>query len=150
MKIIAVFAALLGAAGPLSAAPEDHEPTGRIRHTVGEPRPSRDDAWIELASPTPASNGREFIEIDASYGPFVRLRLDATAGRPTVRSVRVEYTDGTHRVIDIGKVLDRQHPVYVELQGSKRIERVIVVTWGTKQATYSVRGAPARGGFAFR
>ena len=118
MKITSFLAAFLVANTTVSAAPDDNETTERVSYS--DRRSSRsiatDDHWVELASPTPASNRREFIEIDARYGPFVRLRLDATAGRPTVRSLHIEYVDGTQRVVRIAKVIDRRHPVFVDLR----------------------------------
>src|SRR5262245_24922948 len=98
MKIALGFAALLAFGAPaVSAAPADKGSTERVSYT--DPR-GRDapSTWIQLASPTPARHGREYIAVDARYAV---LRIDATTGQPRVRSVRIRYTDGTERVVEL-------------------------------------------------
>ena len=147
MKITALSALLLAATTSfVSAAPNTAETTGRVSYTEkGErAKPAARDAWIELASPTPASHGREYIAVDSDLGEIVRLRVDAHTGRPIVRTVRIDYADGKQRVVRIDKVLDHKHPVYVDLGAPRRIERIVVVSEGPSKATYTVEGALAR------
>ena len=128
-----------------AAAPVDQETTERVSYKdkarVDIPT---EDGWVELASPTPASHGREYIAVAPDAGPFVRLRLDADAGRLIVLAVRIDYRDGTRRTVRIDKVLAKQRPTYVDLKGPRRIERVVVTTEGSKKATYTVHAQPVR------
>jgi hypothetical protein len=148
MKIPALSALFLGLAVSLvSAAPEKKESTERISYTgTGKKAISRIVAledWMELASPTPCSHGREYIEVDDKSPAFSRLRIEAVTGRPIIRSVRVQYTDGTERTVRIDQVIDAKRPAYVELRGTP-LERVVVVSEGSAKTTYAVSAAPVR------
>jgi hypothetical protein len=150
MTTTALSALLLALSASLvSAAPEDKETTERVSYSGKAQDAAADEAWVELASPTPASHGREFIQLDEDAGPFVRLRIDAVAGRPTIRTVRISYRDGKQRVVRIDKVLSAK-PAVIDLGGPKRIERLVVVTEGSKKMTYSVRGERVRNSVAAR
>jgi hypothetical protein len=46
--------------------------------------------------------------------------------------------------VRIDKRIDKKRPAYVDLRGPKRIERLIVVTEGSKHATYTVHGTTGR------
>ena len=154
MKIPALSALFLGLAVSLvSAAPEKKESTERVSYTgTGKKAAARVVAledWMELASPTPCSHGREYIQIDDKSPVFTRLRIQAVTGRPIIRSVRVQYADGTERVVRIDQVIDAKRPVYVELRGTP-LERVVVVSEGSAKTTYSVSAAPVRDHVATR
>jgi hypothetical protein len=143
MKIALLSAFLL--VGTASAAPEKTENRERISYSGDARRDTSnkpDDGWIELASPTPASHGREFIPVDPSAEAFVRLKLTADSGRPIVRRVRVHFSDGTQRLVRLDRAVDKKHPVMVDLKVAKRIDRLVVETEGSKKATYSVYGEP--------
>ena len=103
MKITSLSALLLaGAFSLVSAAPDDKETTERVSYTGKAKKdvPQADeDGWVELATPTPASHGREFIFIDAQTAPLEQIRVTAAAGRPIVRSLLIEYRDHTRRVV---------------------------------------------------
>src|SRR6476469_2905949 len=53
--------------------------------------------WIEVATPTPASHGNEFIMIDEKAGAFSQLFITPSKGTTIVRKVRVYFTDGTNK-----------------------------------------------------
>ncbi len=152
MKITFLSALFLaGTVSLVSASPADKEATGRVSYTKAEPaQTATNEPWIELASPTPASHGKEFIEVDDSSGPLVRLRIAAHAGRPTVRSVRIDYKDGTQRTVRLDKTIDKMKPAYVDLRGERKIDRVIVVSEGSSKALYTVEAEPARSHVAAR
>jgi len=153
MKIITALSTLLlaGTMSLGSAAPAvDRETTARVSYTKAPARTSPDEPWIELASPTPASHGREFIQVDERSGPLARLRIDAHAGRPIVHTVRVVYTDGTQRLVRLDKVLDKTRPAYVDLRTDRQVERVIVVSEGSRKMLYTVSAEPARNHIARR
>jgi len=139
MKFALLSAVLVaGAARQVTAAPVDIESTERVSYSDKAKRtaPGAELAWKEIASPTPASHGREYIAVDARY---TMLRLDATAGHPTVRSVRIRYKDGTERVVRIGQMLGtrKASSAYIELRGAKEIDHLVVITEPSR-AEYAV------------
>lgn len=144
---------LAGATALVSAAPVDNETTERVSYTNKARRAApatNDDGWIEIASPTPASHGREYIELDRDTGPLVRLRIAGHRGRTIVQTVRVDFQDGKSRTIRLGQVVSKEKPAYVDLRGPHRVERVVVTTERTARAEYIVQGEPAGGAIARR
>lgn len=145
---------LLLVAGSAQATPQtkeqDRESTARVTYNEKAKRPAVSDDWIAVATPTPASHGREYITVDPDLGAFVRLRIDASAGRPIVRSVRVDFRDGKSRVFAIDRAVEKGKPAYVDLRGAKQIERIVVVSEGSPKASYAVFGAPNTGTVATR
>ena len=151
MKIALLSAFLL--AGTASAAPDKTETRERISYsgdTRRDAAAASDDGWVELATPTPASHRREFISIDPEAGAFVRLKLVADAGKPIVRQVRVHFSDGTQRVVRVGRALDKNTPHVIDLKKAKQIDRLVVESEGSKKATYAVYGEPDGGAVATR
>ena len=98
-----------------------------------------DTGWIELADPTPANHGREFITVDEDTRPVVRLRLAAHSGRPKIHSIQIDTDDGKQRVIRINKVLGKK-PYDVTLRGARKLVRLMVVSEGNAKATYTLYG----------
>jgi hypothetical protein len=153
MKITALSAILLaGASALVSAAPEDRETTERVSYTSKARRaaPASLEGWIELASPTPASHGREYITVNDQAGPLVRLRISSHRGRVIVQTVRVDFDDGKSRTFRLDKVVTRDKPAYVDLRGPKRVERVVVATERAGRAEYTLHGEVSSGGIARR
>jgi hypothetical protein len=109
------------------------------------------DGWVELASPTPASHGREFISVDDHAGAIKELRLSAASGRPYVSSVRVDFKDGTRRTFAIDRVAaSGKRAIRVDLHGAKQIQQLIVVTDRTSPGAYLVEGRAGAVGLASR
>jgi len=154
MRITALSAMLLaGATALVSAAPVDNETTERVSYTGKTQRAApatNDDGWIEIASPTPASHGREYIEVDGSAGPLVRLRIAGHRGRTIVQTVRIDFQNGKSRTVRIDRVVSKDKPAYVDLRGPQRVERVIVATERAPRAEYTVQAEPAGGAVARR
>jgi hypothetical protein len=152
MKIIAISTVIAALASAVSAAPESAQPKPdkqeaqeRVSYTERESdEPAAKSAWIELASPTPAKHGREFVMIDESTGPLTHLRIDVDRGRPLVRSVRIHYSDGKQRVVRIDRVLGgKTHTsALVDLRGARVVDHIVVITDRTSKGTYTVHGAP--------
>jgi hypothetical protein len=144
MRIPALTFVFLVAAGSLVSASPARESTERISYTHKARALAQaevEPGWIELASATPASNGREFIAVGPGAGSFTRLRITAASGRPRVRAVRVDYEDGSRKTYEIGKVLGaRARPVYVDLRGSREVEQIIVFSDRASHGTYVVAG----------
>jgi len=145
---------LAGATALVSAAPVDNETTERVSYKDkarrSAPSATDDSGWIELASPTPASHGREYIEVDGDGVPLVRLRITGHRGRTTVHTVRVDFKDGTSRTVRLDKVVSKDKPAYVDLRGAKRVERLVVATERAAKAEYTVHGEPSGTGVARR
>lgn len=140
MRNITVCAVLAGAvASTVSAAPKDDEITERVGfEAAGEG--ARD--WVELASETPTTHGREFITLDENK-LFAQLRIDAVRGRPRVRAVQISYRDGTERLVRVDRVLGttHRHSAYVDLGGPRRIEHVVVITDPRSGGSFTVHGS---------
>lgn len=141
-------------AGAASAQPKQEEISGRVR--LAHERAEKSDAprsssqWVELASPTPAKHGTEFIVVGEHAGPFSQLRIDPTKGRTNVRTVKVFFSDGTTKsvVLDRAVSAKRKQPVYVDLGTGKSIDRIVVTTETHTRGEYAVFGTGARAGEA--
>lgn len=153
MRILATtFLFLAGAASLVSASPAREETTARISYSetreAPRARPVIEPGWVELASPTPAKHGREFIMVGADAGAFTQLRLTAASGRPVIRSVRIHYADGRRRSYDVDKAIDaKRRPIYVDLLGPSAIRQVIVYSDKNSPGSYVVEansGEPSR------
>jgi hypothetical protein len=145
MRSIAITTLLLVAPASLvSAAPGPEETTERISYSGKRPKAhaaAPEPGWIELASPTPASHGREFVVVGAGAGTFTQLRITAASGRPEIHSVRVDYQDGSHKVFQVGRVLDaRRRPAYLDLRGAHELKQVVVVTEHRSSGSYVIEG----------
>lgn len=155
MKISAISAVLVaGSMSLVSAAPVDHESTARLSYSESAARAAKathaaphDDGWVELASATPASHGREYIMVGAAAGTFTRLRIDAASGRPTVWTVRVDFKNGARKIMRVGQTLDRRRKrsTILDLRGAHEIEKLVVITDRDSRGSYAVfaEGEPA-------
>lgn len=94
------------------------------------------DGWIELASATPASHGREIITVDGAR-PVTELRLTAASGRPFISAVRIETKDGRRTAFVVDKSVGKR-PVKIDLKGAHNIAQVVVVSDRTSTGAYVV------------
>ncbi|HSR97445.1 MAG TPA: hypothetical protein VLM79_10365 [Kofleriaceae bacterium] len=135
---------LVGAGSLVSASPVREENTERVSYNerrTNAAKPKAEPGWVELASATPASHGREFVEVGADAGAFTQLRLSAASGRSGIRAVRVDYQDGSRRTFEIERVLaPKSRPVYVDLRGSRELRQVIVMTDRDSRGSYRLEG----------
>jgi hypothetical protein len=146
---------LATAAVSVAAAPAREEASARVRYGDARAQPpvgaQPADGWIELASATPASHGREFIAVDASTGELTELRLTATSGRPYIGSVRVDFQDNSRRVFQVDKVLGpRRRSISLDLHGARAIEQIIVTTDRSSPGAYVVEASTAGDSVASR
>jgi hypothetical protein len=145
---------LVGAGSYVSASPVREESTERVsynEHRAGAIKPKAEPGWVELASETPASHGREFVEVGADAGAFTRLRLTAATGWPGIRAIRVDYQDGSHRTFEIEKMLStKSRPVYVDLRGARELRQIIVMTDRDTRGSYRLEGNTGEPGVASR
>ncbi len=125
----------------LASPPEHEERAERVSYKGDKANAPPADGWIELATPTPARNGREFIPVSADAGTFTMIRIEASSGRPIVRSVRVDYADGAHRFVQLDQVLRTgAAPTLIDLHGAHELQRIIVVGDPDSRGSYRVLG----------
>jgi hypothetical protein len=155
MRLTSLALLLTGAVSSASATPDKTESTDRVsykgdtRRAAPGPESSA-DGWIELASPTPASHGREFIAVDPKATAFVRLKIAAVSGRPKIEFVRVIFADGTQRVVRLDRIVSKQRAAFVDLKGARKIDRLVVDTRGSKKSTYVIHGEADKASIATR
>jgi hypothetical protein len=151
MKTSALFTLILvGATGVAAAQPEPAEPSGRVSYTEnGAAKPAAAQQAtgdeVELATPTPASHGTEFVVVGKEAGAFSQLRLATTAGRVIVRTVRIFFDDGTSRAVQVDSILDanRKKDATIDLKGVKSIDHVTVTT-EPGRGSYALYGTTGR------
>ncbi len=144
MKILAISGVMLAAAATLvSAAPAKEETGERVSYTESDKKPAADEGdWVELASPTPASHGREIITAE---GRYTQLRIDAHKGRPIVKAVKIIYADGSTKTKKIDRILGGKRPTaLVDLSGAD-VHHVVVITERKSKATYTVSASKTTG-----
>jgi hypothetical protein len=153
MKSSALFTLILvGAVATASAQPEPAEPSGRVSYTdsaapAAKPAAAQQaGSEVQLASPTPANHGTEFIVVGKDAGEFSQLRLAATSGKVIVRRVRIFFDDGTQQTVEVDSVLDAQRSkdATVTLKGDKAIDHVTVST-EPGRGLYAVYATAANG-----
>ena len=139
MKIPAISGLLLAlAASPVSAEPAKQETAERISYSDKAKSQAPVEEWVELATPTPAAHGREYISVD---GRYAQIRIEATKGRPIVRSVRIDYGDGSHKFVRLDRLLKREKPATIDLKGGHDVVRIVVDSDWQSRGMYSVHGA---------
>jgi len=122
-----------------ASAPGDEEKTSSTE---------RGDGWIELASATPASHGKEIIAVDEAR-PVTVLRLTAASGRPYVSAVRIETKDGRRKAFVVDRPVGKR-PVEIDLKGAHDIAQVVVVSDRTSAGAYVVEARTQPDGVASR
>ena len=140
---------VLGVATAASAEPKQEETSGRVSlKEKAEPKnePRQPGDWVELATPTPAKHGTEFVLVGKEAGYFARLRLDPAKGKTIVRRVKVFFDDGNVRVVRPNKILSQgKQPLYVELGDAQAIDRIVVTTETHTDGQYSIYGSAGGG-----
>ncbi len=158
MRYLAVFATVVGAAAHYaSAQPKQEETTKQEENTArvryGDEGPPKSDAtgheagsWLQLATPTPAKHGTEFVFVGKEQGAFDKLRLDADKGKVIVRRVRIYFDDGKQQVVDVDRALGAKHKsAEIELKAPHAIDRIVITTEPQTNGTYALYGSSAEG-----
>ena len=157
MKIPGVFAiVLVGGSTVAAAQPMPKEDTGRISYSEKKQAQRdrdapRDGEWVQLATPTPASHGTEFVVVGKDAGEFSQLRIDPSAGRVIVRRVKIYYDDGKQKIVDVDKIIDasRKNNALIDLDAPKAIDRVVITT-EQGRGSYALFGAAGGAGAVAR
>lgn len=151
MKSSALFTLILvGAVATASAQPEPAEPSGRVSYTdsaqLAKPAAVQQAAGeVQLADPTPASHGTEFVVVGKDAGSFSQLRLAATSGKVTVHRVRIFFADGAQQAIDVDRVLDADHQKDATVNVKARPIDHITVATAPGRGSYALYGTAASG-----
>jgi len=151
MKSSALFTLIVvGAAATATAQPQPAEPSGRVSYTdEGAAKPAaalpKAGDEVELATPTPATHGTEFVVVGKESGAFSKLRLAAASGRVIVRKVRIFFDDGTTQTVQVDSILDasKGRDATIELKGVKSIDHLTVST-EPGRGSYALYGTAAR------
>jgi len=151
MKSSALFTLIVvGAAATATAQPQPAEPSGRVSYTdEGAAKPAaalpKAGDEVELATPTPATHGTEFVVVGKEAGAFSKLRLAAASGRVIVRKVRIFFDDGTTQTVQVDSILDasKGRDATIELKGVKSIDHLTVST-EPGRGSYALYGTAAR------
>lgn len=152
MRSSALFATIvLGAATAAPAEPKQEEISGRVslKEKPGDPSAIGEPAgWIELASPTPAKHGTEFVVVGEDAGSFARLRIDAAKGKTILRKVKVFFVDGKTKTVQVDRILSTRgkRSTIVEFGGAKAIDRIVVTTEPQTSGEYVLYGSSGSDG----
>ena len=148
MRSSALFTVIVvGAAATASAEPKQEETSGRV--SLNEEADQKKDAprspsdWVELATPTPAKHGKEFIVVGKDAGYFSKLRVDAAKGKTIVKTVKVYFEDGAVKNVRVDRTLSAKgaRSTTIDLGDAKAIERVVITTERHTKGEYSLYGS---------
>ncbi len=155
MRITSVFAiVVVSTAGLAAAQPRHEESTARVRYGdegAPDPKPGEaEDGWKQLATPTPAKHGTEFIDVGKDQGIFEKLRIDADRGRVIVRRVKIYFDDGKLQTVEVDRALDVQRgkSALIELKAPAPIDRIVITTEPQGNGTYALYGSSGDGAAA--
>lgn len=97
--------------------------------------------WRVIAQDYSARADRQFIVLRGQGGRFERLVVQAVRGNPVIHKIAVEYFNNpnTH-VINLETQLPAGEAEVIRLDGSQRINRIIVYTEPRYGGSYSVFG----------
>lgn len=150
MRIALTCLTTLLAATTVAAEPKPEEDIERVSYTTPAPKPKPTPEWVELATPTPARNGIEYIPIAKSAGRFSQLRIDASRGVVYVYEIAIQYADGKQQTIRLDRRLDAKHPISVDVTAGKPIDTIVVKTDRDSNGSYGLFGTHGQGGVARR
>ena len=150
MRSSTLFAVIvIEAAGTATAEPKQEETSGRV--SLNEKDVKKTDAprqpsdWVELATPTPAKHGNEFIMVGKDAGYFSKLRIDPAKGKTIVRRVKVFFLDGKVKTVRLDKAVSQGRPATVDLGPAKAIDHIVVSTETHTGGHYTVYGSSGGG-----
>lgn len=83
---------------------------------------------VTLASGLRLGTGRAAITVGNQAGRFDTLQLTASAGKTFIKQIIVQFNNGQNQVVGLGKLLDGNDSLTIDLAGNHREIRKIVVT----------------------
>lgn len=147
MRCPLLFALMVaGSVTAASAEPKQEEISERV--SLNENADQKTDVrqpgeWVELATPTPAKHGTEFIMVGENAGTFSKLRIDGTTGRTNVVRVKVYFADGEAKTVRLDRALHptRDRSAFVDLGEPRLIDRVVITTETHTKGKYALYGS---------
>lgn len=123
---------ILGSSASAFAGPHDriqrfdrverHDRADRFDRGRDVYRPST--SWQALTSVERLGRRNDVFDV---RGRFAQLRLQNQTGRTYVRSIEVQFTDGSRQRMRVNRTLDGNHAmVNLQLDGSRRLDRIFV------------------------
>jgi hypothetical protein len=95
--------------------------------------------WVTLGRAY-AHGQRQFIP--ARRGRLSRLRIEALSGAPVIKSMTVEFGDGSTQAVDLDMRLGRGTGEVIDLNGgARRVQRIIVYADPRTRGAYALYGA---------
>jgi hypothetical protein len=83
---------------------------------------------VTLASGLRLGTGRAAIAVASQAGRFDTLQLTASSGKTFIKQVIVQFGNGQNQVVGLGKMLDGNDSLTIDLAGNHREIKKIVVT----------------------
>jgi hypothetical protein len=150
MKLPTLFAMIIVATAATAAAePKQEETSGRVsinENSDEKPDPPRQPGeWVEIASEMPAKHGTQFVIVGKEAGSFSKLRVDGAKSKTIVRKVKVVFTDGKVKTVQLDKTLAKGKSTLVDLGDPKAIDRVVITTNPNTRGEYAIYGSSGGG-----
>lgn len=73
-------------------------------------------------------NGRASISVGSQAGRFDTLQISASAGKTLIQQVFVQFDNGQRQVANLGRMIDGDETLRIDLAGNHRAIRRIVVS----------------------
>ena len=151
MRLLAGFAMVaLLAPAVATAQPKPEENNARVSYNDQHKAAPAVRDRVALASPTPASHGKEFFVVGPELGRFGRLELEAAAGRVDVRRVLVAFADGSTRQFSLDRTVDKNMIAVIDLGEPRPIDQIVITTDRAPNGKYVIYGVPPSSGVASR
>lgn len=97
--------------------------------------------WVTLAYDYSGRSQRQFINLRGRGGRFSVLRIEGERGAPVINQIAIQYLDGDVQKVRLDARLPAGEGEVIQLDGRRRIQRVIVYTHPGYRGTYSLYGA---------
>jgi hypothetical protein len=133
-----------------TAQPKPEENNGRISYTADKMRTPVPRERVELASPTPASHGKEFLVVGPEIGKLRRIELEASSGKVDVRRITIAFDDGTTKQFKLDRTVDKNAIAVIDLGGPRQVDQIVVTTDRAPNGKYVVYGVSESSGVASR
>jgi hypothetical protein len=98
--------------------------------------------WVTLADDYSAGTDKQSIAVNGRGGRFGKIRVQATRGAPVIHKIAIEYLgDPNVQAVEMNRRLAPGSGETIRLNGSRRINRIVVYTEPSYRGAYSIFGA---------
>ena len=97
--------------------------------------------WTTLGVESRILDGAMAFRVSPSMGRFTTLKLQRTAGKSLINSVRIQFANGRTQTVELNQYLDASKPwIVIDLAGdsARAIRSVTVVGRNARQSSFSV------------